>query len=252
MKYCNKCGNKLNDGVKFCTECGTEYLSNSKVQLEEQLSNSESIPRENLNAYNDNGINYTEENRVNKNIIIVCVTIIVITFAILGFVIVTSNNTEKNNITSSKDVDDNESEEISTDEKNEDTDKNNVVNETPANEDLEEDVVEETQESNDSDLSEIQDENDLYGDYILPYSSETYIYDYELLDLTDEELKIARNEIFARNGRKFKSPELTEYFNSKSWYNGYIEPSEFSESYLNEYEKFNIEEIKAVENSRKQ
>jgi len=38
-----------------------------------------------------------------------------------------------------------------------------------------------------------------------------------------------------------------EYFNSKNWYYGYINPSNFDDSVLNETEKVNVQTIKDYE-----
>jgi len=35
---------------------------------------------------------------------------------------------------------------------------------------------------------------------------------------TPKELRLLRNEIYARHGRKFKSKDLTETFSKQSWY----------------------------------
>lgn len=56
------------------------------------------------------------------------------------------------------------------------------------------------------------------SDYVLPNSSSAYITDAELARLTESQLSIAKNEIYARHGRKFKNSELQKYFESKSWY----------------------------------
>lgn len=39
---------------------------------------------------------------------------------------------------------------------------------------------------------------------------------------------------------KFAMKEVQDYFNSKSWYNGYIEPNDFDVSVMNSYESQNI------------
>lgn len=54
-------------------------------------------------------------------------------------------------------------------------------------------------------------------------------------------LRIAKNEIYARHGRRFSDPELQAYFDSKDWYSGYINPEDFDESFLSEIEKRNIQ-----------
>ncbi len=89
-------------------------------------------------------------------------------------------------------------------------------------------------------------------DYILPDSSTTYISREQLLDmgLSSEQLCFARNEIFAKHGRKFTTPEIQQYFDSKSWYIPKYTPEEFEAiqyDVLNEYEWANIELISSIE-----
>ncbi len=86
--------------------------------------------------------------------------------------------------------------------------------------------------------------------YILPDSDTRYYTESELSGLSEDELRLARNEIYARHGRKFDAEDLQEYFGNQSWYEGTIEPSDFSESLLNEYEKANVDTIMAVEESK--
>ena len=88
------------------------------------------------------------------------------------------------------------------------------------------------------------------GDYILPDSS-TRVYSASELDsLTSNQLWLARNEIYARHGRKFSNSTLQEYFNGKSWYNGTIAPENFDESVLNGVERQNVDAIMKEEASR--
>ncbi len=86
------------------------------------------------------------------------------------------------------------------------------------------------------------------GDYILPDSSTRYLTEDELSGLSLDELRKARNEIYARHGRKFDNTELQNYFNGKSWYNGTINPDDFDDdNILNDYEKENIKLIQSLE-----
>lgn len=87
-------------------------------------------------------------------------------------------------------------------------------------------------------------------EYIIPDSDREYIQSSDLTKLTDEELTLARNEIYARRGRIFKNAEIREYFMSQSWYTGTIEPDEFSEDMLSNLEKSNVQKIKAEEERR--
>jgi len=102
--------------------------------------------------------------------------------------------------------------------------------------------------------AEYEDEswNDM-SEYILPYSDYEYVEQEQLKRLSKEELRIARNEIFARHGRIFNDDALRAYFESKSWYYPEFEPDEFDsqmESILNEVEKENVQLIKKEESKR--
>ena len=82
-----------------------------------------------------------------------------------------------------------------------------------------------------------------------PPAEDGYLLDSSSRKLTEEDvahlslqqLNYARNEIYARYGRKFKSKELQAYFNSKSWYKGTIDPSAFNEDRLTVIERYNVE-----------
>lgn len=67
-----------------------------------------------------------------------------------------------------------------------------------------------------------------------------YLTDSDISDMSLQVLCYGKNEIYAQHGRKFASQELQNYFNSQSWYYGTIEPNDFSESVLNEYELANV------------
>lgn len=85
------------------------------------------------------------------------------------------------------------------------------------------------------------------GDYVLPNSSSRYLTDSDVKNLSSYQLMIARNEIYARHGRKFNDKELQAYFNGKSWYKGTVEPEDFSVSVFNDYEIKNIQLIQSYE-----
>lgn len=92
------------------------------------------------------------------------------------------------------------------------------------------------------------------GDYILPESSTRYYTKEEISALDDQKLYLARNEIYAKLGRKFKSDELNQYFGKKSWYRPQYEPSVFDnkgDRVFNPYELANRNLIVSVEEERK-
>ena len=54
--------------------------------------------------------------------------------------------------------------------------------------------------------------------YILPDSDSRKLKKSDLAGMTAQQLSYAKNEIYARHGRVFKSSELQDYFNEKDWY----------------------------------
>ncbi|MBO6300727.1 MAG: YARHG domain-containing protein [Lachnospiraceae bacterium] len=91
-----------------------------------------------------------------------------------------------------------------------------------------------------ADREEMTDEEmESTSGYIFPDSDSRYLTVDELKGFDKEQCRIARNEIYARHGRKFNDPVLREYFEACDWYSGTIEPEKFSESVLNNYETAN-------------
>lgn len=95
----------------------------------------------------------------------------------------------------------------------------------------------------------LEQDNTEETEYILPDSDTRRIAESDLETLSEEELRLARNEIYARRGRKFDDESLTNYFESKSWYRGTIEPSDFTDELLSEIEKYNATFIAEYESS---
>ena len=89
------------------------------------------------------------------------------------------------------------------------------------------------------------------GGYIL-FDSDSYYYKTSQLEyLSNYELYLARNEIYARHGRIFNNEDLQHYFGSKSWYTPKIAPEDFDDAtMLNDYEKSNRDTIRDLEQSR--
>lgn len=78
-------------------------------------------------------------------------------------------------------------------------------------------------------------------DYILPDSGTRLLTDSDVEGLSLQQINYAKNEIYARHGRKFNSRELQDYFNSKSWYNGTIDPDDFTDGMLSSIEQQNVQ-----------
>lgn len=89
-------------------------------------------------------------------------------------------------------------------------------------------------------------------DYIFPESDKRLLEEADLKGVSTEEINIGKNEIYARHGRKFNKQLYKEYFNSKDWYKGTVEPEDDSqiEVQLNEYEKANVQFLQAASQER--
>ena len=84
-------------------------------------------------------------------------------------------------------------------------------------------------------------------EWIFPDSNTVLLTKSDLEALSAEECKIARNEIYARHGRKFNDAFLQSYFESCEWYQGTVEADSFNEQELNETELANRNLIAAYE-----
>lgn len=108
----------------------------------------------------------------------------------------------------------------------------NVEKETETTEDVAEDVEDQEWEE---------------SEYLLPYSDSEYITKSDLQGMDASELRLARNEIYARHGFIFKADDIYSYFRTKSWYEATVPAADFNYNSLNKYEKKNIDVIKAAE-----
>ncbi len=90
------------------------------------------------------------------------------------------------------------------------------------------------------------------GTYLLANSGTQLVTEADLQGKTAQELRLARNEIYARHGRNFKDAELQNYFNSCAWYKPNSKYNYANDSAnLNSIEKKNISIIKKYEDSVK-
>lgn len=114
------------------------------------------------------------------------------------------------------------------DGQSEDTQNEDAQNEDTQNEDAQND------DSQNEDTQ--QDTNE--GEYILPESNTRELTRDDIAHLSKEELRLARNEIFARHGMIFGVEDLDQYFSSKLWY----EPTVSSDDFYSQVEMSMIEE----------
>ncbi len=89
------------------------------------------------------------------------------------------------------------------------------------------------------------------GDYVIPDSSSRQLDSSDLSGLSEWELRVARNEIYARHGRMFNDSALDSYFRGKSWYVPSIPAENFDDNtYLSKTELKNAKLISDYEASK--
>ena len=88
--------------------------------------------------------------------------------------------------------------------------------------------------------TESEIEADTRSEYIFPDMDTRYLTQDEVSKLSLQAVCYAKNELYARHGRKFLSQELKDYFNDKTWYEGTVNPDSFSPGVFNTYENDNL------------
>ncbi len=86
---------------------------------------------------------------------------------------------------------------------------------------------------------------------IFPNSSEELVDKEAVEELTDEELRYAINEIYARNGYIFRDEKLRAYYNGFDWYEERIKADSFSAELFNPIERKNVELMQKERDSRR-
>lgn len=128
----------------------------------------------------------------------------------------------------------------------------NQVNDSEEEQTVLDDTVEEddsqSEDSQEEDSQEEESDTADDSEYILPNSNTVRLTRADLQGLTKEELRLARNEIYARYGVIFGVADLDAYFGAKSWYEPKISLDDFEEnSSMNPEEYANLSLIVEVE-----
>lgn len=79
------------------------------------------------------------------------------------------------------------------------------------------------------------------GGYILPDSATRRLTQADVAGLTWEQCCLARNEIYARHGRIFQTPQIAAYFEAQSWYHGTVPGASFDNNTLSPIEHANAD-----------
>ncbi|GEM_PF-1428065 len=211
--YCSNCGKQISDNANFCPQCGNSInqAGNNKENKPEQVQRDKS-----------------------RNRFTIGVSAAIITGAVLLIMIAAVIK----NLIPAKTTP------VTTEYAETSTAAPETITETAAAEPSESEQVPQTSAANGS--GSISSE-----EYILPESNSRYYTKAEISTLSEAELRLARNEIYARHGRIFQAEDLHTYFSAKSWYVPLYQPEEFTQKgdgIFNEYERSNQKLIVEAEN----
>lgn len=305
--WCSKCGTPLDDGVKFCTVCGTMVeddtfiLSNTnETEIVEQggygtvpQNGFGMNPQDGFGANQQNGYGMDPQNGFgappqvpvympddySKNktakvssaktayiiIIVICLIVILTSAGLIAWTLL--KDTDSKGKGNSTDIEE-EDEEYEDDEEEEGVTAEPAEGEeaAPAAEEEPDDIVmvdpvpvdgpdapgyaPAPEEPEGPDEPEVRE-----PEYILEGSDRRYIDESELYGMSEFECKLAMNELYARHGRMFDTPEIQAYFDTKEWYHGTITAKEWQDrklenSYFNEYETANRDTIAAYQKKK--
>lgn len=261
MNTCSHCGKELPEGAMFCKYCGTQVKQIQKQQINQKP---EPAPPK-KQTFTD--VNNTRNTRVstsstqyqsatskpkggNQNVhplvLGLCLAIVAIVF--IAFIALSSTGAN-DNTTSNNSNQNHATENDSYKEEYNDTtyDSYNNYDGYSSSDTMEGNYSEEGQDNSIEPETETTIQEAETSEYVLPTSDSEYLTRDDLVGFTAEECRLARNEIYARHGRMFLDEELQNYFNSFDWYHPTIEPDDFQESMLNQYEIANRDLIVAYE-----
>ena len=140
---------------------------------------------------------------------------------------------------------------VNSDSKN---DKNNTENSsTQKSENITNDISNETENKARKAVQKNKTVKKNNRGYVIPYSSSRKLKKSDLKPLSKDQLSKARNEIYARHGRRFIDSSLQKYFNAKSWYKPKYSPEKFdrkSKKLLSALERRNVLFIQQYEKKK--
>ncbi|MCI9077894.1 MAG: YARHG domain-containing protein [Lachnospiraceae bacterium] len=237
--FCNNCGNEIDENSKFCSKCGQPVQNINQNPVSGNTS--DGLPD---TTYNKQPTNKNKNQKEQWTYLIIAGILLIAIIAGItikqlkhGNKAVNTENAQNN--TYDNNTNNNTSSNIKEDKPdNGDIEtikntgnKDNISNKDNANN--KDNTNKKKNKSKKSNNKSVKSSSE----YILPDSDRKYYKMKDLKGLTASKARLARNELFARHGRKFDDKELQKYFNSLSWYNGTIAPEAFhEEEFFNKYE----------------
>lgn len=234
--FCGKCGKQIEDNAKFCPYCGAVSgrgaAGTGAGAAPVQKIQPAAPEREQKLEKKSGNVPETTKEKAGKSktglVIgaVVCVGVIAVGAWKFGSGLLAGSVPEETAASEDETVE--EEMMVAEEEPTEAyAESENLVEETEETEELEETEEPEETEMLADDETPPRVFGTLNDDYILPECTTRYYTVEELRNISPDELRIAKNEIYARHGRMFKDQALNDYFRSKSWYRPVYTPEQF-------------------------
>lgn len=244
--FCEYCGNKLQEGVKFCTGCGKPVATAPKAVEPTPSANSAKKSAQSPVKQSQPKADKPKKSKgpvIALSIILAVLVIAVVVLGIIFFGMARGKDSGREGDRVEKSFHDKKPK-----------DGTEIIGETEAESvwSTETMAMEATEADPFASETETSDSDDVFKNknagYIFPDSDTRKLTEEEIEDMLDRskdplwDIRIAINELYARHGRIFDTPEIKEYFEKQEWYEGTIEGKEFDEhqnEYLSDIEIYN-------------
>lgn len=227
---CNHCGANLDPNLPYCQVCGAPNPNYTSADYDDLRAETDDLTDYSQDPYYDQPVKREKQPGASNTLVIIVAIVCAaaVTVTALYFLMFRKSSAQTSAGSGSTQSESSDSGSSSS--------KNKSSN---------------SSSSSSSSNSSSSSSNWMNRTYILPDSTSEYLSSSDISGFSAKECNYALNEIYAREGRRFKAAELQNYFDSKSWYNGTIDPDDFDNNYeLSDIERANVELLKNAMDAR--
>ena len=226
---CNHCGANLDPNLPYCQVCGAPNPNYTSADYDDLRAETDDLTDYSQDPYYDQPVKREKQPGASNTLVIIVAIVCAAAVAVTALYFLMFRKSSAQTSASSGSTQSESSDSGSSSSKNKSSNSS----------------------SSSSSNASSSSSNWMNRTYILPDSTSEYLSSSDISGFSAKECNYALNEIYAREGRRFKAAELQNYFDSKSWYNGTIDPDDFDNNYeLSDIERANVELLKNAMDAR--
>ena len=227
---CNHCGANLDPNLPYCQVCGAPNPNYTSADYDDLRAETDDLTDYSQDPYYDQPVKREKQPGASNTLVIIVAIVCAAAVAVTALYFLMFRKSSAQTSASSGSTQSESSDSGSSSSKNKSSNSSS---------------------SSSSSNSSSSSSNWMNRTYILPDSTSEYLSSSDISGFSAKECNYALNEIYAREGRRFKAAELQNYLDSKSWYNGTIDPDDFDNNYeLSDIERANVELLKNAMDAR--